>query len=161
MSSLISIALGKNIISGPISGCRLALQNAVRLQYLAILNIIYNIFFVVKNNTIKTLLYKVLFIQVLVFFSFLSPALGQAGQGVGALTQAFNILKANPIIGVFALLAGLVVALLSTTATSLVDEFRLPNLWNADLILSTIEPSSAAAALSCCLLEFSSDDKAA
>jgi hypothetical protein len=41
----------------------------------------------------------------------LSPALGQAGQGVGALTQAFNILKANPIIGVFALLAGLVVAL--------------------------------------------------
>jgi hypothetical protein len=41
----------------------------------------------------------------------LSPALGQASQGVGALTQAFNILKANPIIGVFALLAGLVVAL--------------------------------------------------
>ena len=41
----------------------------------------------------------------------LSPALGQASQGVGALTQAFNILKANPIIGVFALIAGLVVAL--------------------------------------------------
>jgi hypothetical protein len=41
----------------------------------------------------------------------LSPALGQASQGVGTLTQAFNILKANPIIGVFALLAGLVVAL--------------------------------------------------
>lgn len=41
----------------------------------------------------------------------LSPALGQASQGVGALTQAFNILKANPIIGVFALMAGLVVAL--------------------------------------------------
>ena len=41
----------------------------------------------------------------------LSPALGQANQGVGALTQSFNILKANPIIGVFALLAGLVVAL--------------------------------------------------
>lgn len=41
----------------------------------------------------------------------LSPAMGQASQGVGALTQAFNILKANPIIGVFALLAGLVVAL--------------------------------------------------
>ena len=41
----------------------------------------------------------------------LSPALGQASNGVGALTQAFNILKANPIIGVFALIAGLVVAL--------------------------------------------------
>ena len=41
----------------------------------------------------------------------LSSALGQASQGVGALTQAFNILKANPIIGVFALIAGLVVAL--------------------------------------------------
>jgi hypothetical protein len=41
----------------------------------------------------------------------LSPALGSASQGVGALTQAFNILKANPIIGVFALIAGLVVAL--------------------------------------------------
>ena len=41
----------------------------------------------------------------------LSPALGGATQGVGALTQAFNILKANPIIGVFALIAGLVVAL--------------------------------------------------
>jgi hypothetical protein len=41
----------------------------------------------------------------------LSPALGKAEQGVGALGQAFNILKANPIIGVFALLAGLVVAL--------------------------------------------------
>lgn len=41
----------------------------------------------------------------------LSPALGGATQGVGALSQAFNILKANPIIGVFALIAGLVVAL--------------------------------------------------
>lgn len=41
----------------------------------------------------------------------LSPAMGQASQSVGALTQAFNILKANPIIGVFALMAGLVVAL--------------------------------------------------
>lgn len=41
----------------------------------------------------------------------LSPALGKASEGVGGLTQAFNILKANPIIGVFALIAGLVVAL--------------------------------------------------
>lgn len=41
----------------------------------------------------------------------LSPALGQASNGVGMLTQAFNILKANPIIGVFALIAGLVIAL--------------------------------------------------
>lgn len=41
----------------------------------------------------------------------LTPGLGQASQGVGALTAALNVLKANPIIGIFVLIAGLVVAL--------------------------------------------------
>lgn len=41
----------------------------------------------------------------------LTPGLGQASQGVGALTAALNVLKAHPIIGIFVLIAGLVVAL--------------------------------------------------
>lgn len=91
MSSLISIVLGENIVSGPLSGCRLAIQNAVRLQYLANLKIIYNLFFVVKNNTIQTLSYKLLFIQVLVFFSFLSPAFGQYAGGTGSAQDPYQI----------------------------------------------------------------------
>jgi hypothetical protein len=41
----------------------------------------------------------------------LGPAGDIASKGMGGLNQAFNILKANPIIGVFALIAGLVFAL--------------------------------------------------
>lgn len=41
----------------------------------------------------------------------LSPALGKAAGGAGMLNQAFNLLKANPIIAVIGILVGIVVAL--------------------------------------------------
>lgn len=41
----------------------------------------------------------------------LSPALGKAAGGAGTLNQAFNLLKANPIIAVIGILVGIVVAL--------------------------------------------------
>ena len=44
-------------------------------------------------------------------FSSLSPAAKKATEGAGMLTNALNVLKAHPIIAVFAGLVGIVVAL--------------------------------------------------
>lgn len=91
MSSFISIVSGRNRISGPLFSCGLDLQNAVRLQYLANIKIVYRSFYDVKNNTIESSLYRVLFLISLITFSFFSSSFGQFAGGIGSLQDPYQI----------------------------------------------------------------------
>ena len=91
MSSLNSIVSGKNRISDPLSGCRLNLHNAIRLQYLANLEIIFRLFYVIKNNSSITSLYKVFLLLSFIFFSSNSYLYGQFAGGNGSLQDPYQI----------------------------------------------------------------------
>ena len=91
MSSLISIVSGKNRISNPLSSSRLDLHNAVRLQYLANLEIIYRLFYTVKNITLLSILSKALFLLSFIFFSSYSSLFGQYAGGVGSIQDPYQI----------------------------------------------------------------------
>lgn len=91
MSSLNSIVSGKIRISAPLSSCRLNLHHAIRLQYLANLEIIFRLFYVIKNNSSITSLYKVFLLLSFIFFSSNSYLYGQFAGGNGSLQDPYQI----------------------------------------------------------------------
>lgn len=91
MSSFISIVSGEKHISGPLSSGRLDLPSADYLQLVANPENKSRLFYSTKNSVIKSSLYKLSILFILLFFSFIVGVFGQFAGGNGSVLDPYQI----------------------------------------------------------------------